>query len=253
MKRLLLIVSTLVMSIAISAQSLVTGVQYLGAAASVNASKKQQAEARGEARPVKVAFQMDVELSGHMRWGYIPQENLSTLNIGGNTTVTGGPGADIDLGVRINDSYFVGVGSQFGANFGKVNASYGKNENFSVHVTNLYIPIYGVFKVYIPSGNGVSPYVDFGIGGYLPDWYQLRSDFFKKHDTPEFDLGNTKIEGNKVKFQNEKGGFYLHGAVGVDMNHFQISAGYEMTTAEDYGNTRLYHNIFFKLGYRIGG
>ncbi len=264
MKKLLFILSALVLSVTMSAQSLGTGIQYIGAAASHNATKRQQASARGENAPLKVKFQMDIEVGGRARWGYIPKTDTdlwdggSRLSLGGNRTITGGPSANLDLGLRFNDSYFIGVGAQLNANFGKTKATVGTKQNdMTARVTNLCLPIYGVFKVYIPSSNGVSPYFDLGIGGYLPDWYEVKikglSDYqFEKLPNGELPKGY-KLEEDKLSYQAEKGGFYLHAAVGVDINHFQLSAGYELTTSTESANTSLYHNLFAKIGFRIGG
>lgn len=259
MKKLFFIASILAFGMALNAQSLSTGIQYVGAAAEVNAAQKQQAAAQGQKTPVKVAFQMDVEISGRARWGNIPTTPLDLgeiSSIGGNNTVVGGPAANVNLGVRINDSYFIGAGAQFNANFGKTKATLEtKDSDIKVNVMNLCLPIYGVFKVYVPRKSGVCPYFDLGIGGYLPDWYQLKSKDFANYKLVLPEGSTATIEGEKIKFQTDKGGFYLHAAVGVDNDHFQVSAGYELTTATENENvnTRLYHNIFLKLGFRIGG
>lgn len=258
MKKILSFACILVCSVALQAQSLATAIQYLGAAASVDASKKQQAKARGEESTTKVAFQMDVELSGRVHWGNVPMMSTgiycqsTPLHMGGNTSISGGPGLNLDLGVRFNDAYFVGIGTQFEANFGKSKATLG-SEGFTTKSTNLSLPIYGIFKVYIPSSNGVSPYFDLALGGYLPDWYICQDNAFKKYEFTIDDGVDAKIEGDKLHYRPDKGGFYGHAAVGVDINHFQISAGYEMTTYSENSNTRFFHNIFLKLGYRIGG
>ena len=263
MKKLFFIVSILAFGMALNAQSLSTGVQYVGAAAEANAAQKQQAAAQGLKAPVKVAFQMDIEIGGRARWGYIPTSStgiayeheggVSFLNIGGNNTVTGGPSANVNLGVRINNSYFIGVGAQFNANFGKTKATLGTTSDLTVHVMNLCLPIYGAFKVYIPRTSGVCPYFDLGIGGYLPDWYQLTSKNLADYNLTLPEGFKATIEGEKIKFQADKGGFYLHAAVGIDNDHLQVSAGYELTTSTEDVNTRLYHNIFAKIGFRIGG
>lgn len=258
MKKILSIASVLVFSTVLQAQSLVTAIEYLGAAASANAAQKQNQQARGEQPSTKVAFQMDVELSGRVHWG--SNSILSTgicyqtqpLKVGGNTSVSGGPGINLNLGVRINDSYFVGVGAQFEANFGNTKVTLG-SEKYTVKATNMAVPIYGVFKVYIPSSVGVSPYFDLALGGFLPDWYIFKDDIFKDYEWGIEDDKNVKIKGNELHYHADKGGFYGHAAVGVDINHFQVSAGYELTTYTDNSNTRLYHNVFLKLGYRIGG
>lgn len=263
MKKLFFIVSILAFGMALNAQSLSTGVQYVGAAAQANAVQRQQAEALGQKAPVKVAFQMDIEISGRARWGLIPtsatgityehEGGTSFLNVGGNNTVVGGPAANVDLGVRINNSYFIGAGAQFNANFGKTKATLGTTNDLTVRVMNLCLPIYGVFKVYVPRTSGVCPYFDLGIGGYLPDWYQIKSKDLANYKLILPEGSKATIEGEKIKFQSDKGGFYLHAAVGIDNDHFQVSAGYELTTSTEDVNTRLYHNIFLKLGLRIGG
>lgn len=264
MKKLFSIVAILAFCMGIHAQNLTTGVQYVGAAASQNAAQKKQAAARGETPITKVAFQMDVEISGRVRWGLIPtsptgitcdnEGNISFLNVGGNSTVVGGPAANIDLGVRINNSYFIGAGAQFNADFGKTTASLGTIKNdMTTYALNLYLPIYGVFKVYIPRKSDVCPYFDLGIGGYLPDWYQIKSKDFANYKLILPEDSKTTIDGEKIRFQADKGGFYLHTAVGIDNDHLQVSAGYELTTAEVDANTRLHHNIFLKIGFRIGG
>lgn len=258
MKKILSIASVLVFSTVLQAQSLVTAIEYLGAAASANAAQKQNQQARGEQPSTKVAFQMDVELSGRVHWG--SNSILATgityktkpLKVGGNTTVFGGPGINLNLGVRINDSYFVGVGAQFEANFGNTKVTLG-SEKYTVKATNMAVPIYGVFKIYLPSPVGVSPYFDLALGGYIPDWYILKDDSFKDYEWLVEGEKNIKIKGNELHYRAEKGGFYGHAAVGVDINHFQISAGYELTTYTEDSNTRKFHNIFLKVGYRIGG
>lgn len=264
MKKLFFIASILAFGVVLNAQSLSTGIQYVGAAAEVNAAQKQQAAAQGQKAPVKIAFQMDVEVSGRVRWGLIPTSSTgitydheggtSFLKVGGNNTITGGPAANVDLGVRINNSYFIGVGAQFNANFGNTKATLGTtNNDIKVNIMNLCLPIYGVFKVYIPRTSGVCPYFDLGIGGYLPDWYELKSKDFANYNLTLPEGFKATIEGEKIKFQADKGGFYLHAAVGIDNDHLQVSAGYELTTSTEDVNTRLYHNIFAKIGFRIGG
>ena len=258
MKKLFSIVAILALCMGIHAQNLVTGVQYVGAAASQNAAQKKQAAARGETPITKVAFQMDIEVGGRARWGYIPSTGTdlwdggSRLLIGGNNTITGGPSGNVDLGIRLNNSYFIGVGAQFNANFGKTKAEVGtKRNDMTVHAINLCLPIYGVFKVYVPNSSGVSPYFDLGIGGYLPDWYEI---YVKGLADYQLELPERyKQDGDKLTYQSDKGGFYLRTAVGVDINRFALSAGYELTTSTDGANTRLFHNLFAKIGFRIGG
>lgn len=259
MKKLFSIVAILALCMGIHAQNLATGVQYVGAAASQNAAQKKQAAARGETPITKVAFQMDIEIGGRARWGYIPTTSTdlwdggSRLLIGGNNTITGGPSGNVDLGIRLNNSYFIGVGAQFNANFGKTKAEVGTKRNeMTVNVMNLCLPIYGVFKVYVPNSVGVSPYFDLGIGGYLPDWYEVKIKGLSDFQFEELPKGFAQ-EGDKLSYQAEKGGFYLRTAVGVDINRFALSAGYELTTSTDGANTRLYHNLFAKIGFRIGG
>ncbi|MCQ2341047.1 MAG: porin family protein [Paludibacteraceae bacterium] len=212
----------------------------------------------------QVAFQMDLEVSGRAHWGYIPMSStgitcpheggIAFLNLGGNNTITGGPGVNLDLGLRFSDVYFIGVGAQFEANFGKTKASLGMmNADIPVQVMNLCLPIYGVFKMYFPVSSDATPYIDLGVGGYLPDWYQLKADVFAQYPLDIPVDSKTKIDGDKIEFQSDKGGFYFHAAAGVDVNHFQVSAGYELSTASDDTNTRLYHNVFVKVGFRIGG
>ena len=258
MKKIISIACVLTCALALNAQSLSTGVQYVGVAAAANAVKQQQAQALGAEVSTKVAFQMDLELSGRVRWGYISisSTDIPFLTLGGNRTITGGPGANIDLGIRVNDSYFIGVGAQFAANFGQTKATLGsikRGSNVTVQVTNFSVPIYGLFKVYIPNSINVTPYFALALGGYLPDWYSLKSDalVIDPLDIPEG--SDVKVNDNRIEFRAEKGGFYGHAAVGIDINHFQLSAGYELTVVTANANTRSYNNIFVKIGYRIGG
>ena len=251
------------LSLSVHAQSLATGVQYLGAAASQTSAKNKRAVANGEKPSVTVDFQMNVEVSGRARWGAIPSTFLGTIgsrsyNINNGNTLSGGPGANIDLGLRFNDAYFIGVGAMFCSNFGdlRVNEKDAMGNDYTIHAVDMYLPIYGVFKVYIPSSSGVDPYFDLGIGGYLPDWYVLKSDFISEYGSKiEFNnkFKDLSVEGERVSFGVSKGGLYFHAAVGVDINSFNISTGYELTTDNDGGSTRLYHNIFAKVGFRIGG
>ena len=258
MKRLLSIASAFVFCVALNAQSLATAIQYIGAAASANATKRQLQRANGVQPSIKVAFQMDVEVSGRVHWGKDPilstgiYSQSTPLRLGGNKDFAGGPALNLNLGVRFNDSYFVGAGVQLEANFGKTKATLGADQ-FTAKTTNIILPIYGIFKVYIPSSNGVSPYFDLALGGYIPDWYVLKNSAFKRYDFTIEDGIDARIKGDKLHYHADKGGFYGHAAVGVDINHIQISAGYELTTYSGNSNTHLFHNIFLKLGYRIGG
>lgn len=257
MRKFLSIISILAFSASLNAQSLSTGIQYIGAAAQQNAAKKQQAEAKGEKVDLKVRFQLNLDVTGRARWGATPSLVIENEKIGGNTAIMGGPAVNVDLGVRFNDSYFVGVGSQFGANFGKLNTSIEekKGKNYSLLAIDMSIPIYGVFKVYIPSKLNISPYFDLGVGGYLKNWYQINSKLISQRgeELSKLELPELSLDGSQLKYRAEKGGFYMHAALGLDINRFNIAAGYELTTAEVDANTKLYHNLFVKVGFRIGG
>lgn len=258
MKKLFIIVSVLALSFAANAQDLSTGIQYLQAAAAENAAQKKQAEAKGLVAQTKIAFQANIDVSGRVHWGTQPTIKYYGKNYGGNKNITGGPAVNVDLGVRINDSYFIGVGAQIGADFGKFDSkilSHSGN-NYIIKVMDAYVPIYGDFKIYIPSALGISPFFDVAIGGYLKDWITLKSPLIEdlgEEYLKTLELNDLKVSGDKMSYRGAKGGFYLHTGVGADINKVSISAGYEMTTYEEDASIKINNNVYLKLGLRIGG
>lgn len=258
MKKLFILVSVLALSFAASAQDLSTGIQYLQAAAAENAAQRKRAEARGELVQTKVAFQANVDISGRVHWGTQPSVKYYGKSYGGNKNISGGPAVNVDLGVRINNAYFIGVGAQLGADFGKFDSKIlsPSGNNYIIHITDAYIPIYGDFKIYIPSSTGICPYFDAAIGGYIKDWITLKSPLVEdlgEENLKTLDLDNLKVSGDKMSYRNKKGGFYLHAAVGADIDKICVSAGYEMTTYEEDASIKVNNNVVLKIGVRIGG
>lgn len=105
-----------------------------------------------------------------------------------------GPCLDWDLGCRIRDYVYAGLG--FGLH------TYMNFTSYSDYLV-MTVPIYGNIKGFLPLQENLMPFISFSLGGQMA-WLPLIYD----------DL---------------MGGFYTNVAAGIEFGKHQISAGYELS------------------------
>ena len=188
-------------------------------------------------------FEMNVDVMGHINLSAVDiSRNITNAifdnrNANSRTSLYGGPGADVELGVAFSD-FFLGAGVQYSADFTKNTVGYVsgfRTENVEVSYTHTILPIYAVFKAYIGKDSGLEGITELAIGGFPRTWLS-----YSWNSTGSIPAGSDTERYN--------GGFFFRIGTGVAINRFNIGIGYEKRLNNKFNDNMVY----LKLGFRIG-
>ena len=200
----------------------------------------------------RIHFEAHLALSARISFG--AQWNDGYVNNGafnyeyagdkGKGFASGGPGVNVDLGVNINEMFFVGLGLQYAANFfgpsvTPSNIASANDKVLSTSFISQSMPIYAVGKVYV-GRDRVRAAFDAALGFYPSPWVHASIDT------------RAIMDGNRNVFDNRPlGGLYLRLTAGVEVERYFFGLGYELSTATSSSNIIADNFLFLKAGIRL--
>lgn len=199
----------------------------------------------------RIHFEANIALSARISFGaqwreaYVKNDAFP-CNYAGDPKgfVSGGPGVNVDLGVNINEMFFVGLGFQYAANFfgPSVTPSYIASANDKVLSTSSIsqsIPIYAVGKVYI-GRDRIRATFDAALGFFPSPWVHTSID------TRDLNNGERTIVNSRPL-----GGLYLRLSAGVEVDRYNFGLGYELCTGSSSEAIVADNFLFLKAGVRL--